>query len=350
MTPKQCSEPEKNPYCNGSNKSLWLNMSGIDGISILTDEERKLLAQGIKVGIKNKPDTILKLPRSRLKKSTIDDLFDVNAEFLRDDTGEIVHYNDWLIECQTLGVYHIIEFEKKPPKVDPAVDPYYIGGHLLVCMKVPQIIQKEDLVAWLQHAIGQEDSVVQHHESELSRLDMEIMAQERRLQAIPYMETKSKKFKEQAAERRLMSELVNEERATLIEQRVGHINALGRLGKRKDAVVDVLKLDHDHRNKVTMWQVIVQGEEGEAYMQKLAVKKNMAEIVLGMGLYDSDPITPPVTAIKELPKEQTLERRGETVKITIGADRYVNMRNVEIIRYKHGAGAFLYPDGDVFQG
>jgi len=192
--------------------------------------------------------------------------------------------------------------------------------------------------------------VVQHHESELSRLDMEIMAQERRLQAIPYMETKSKKFKEQAAERRLMSELVNEERATLIEQRVGHINALGRLGKRKDAVVDVLKLDHDHRNKVTMWQVIVQGEEGEAYMQKLAVKKNMAEIVLGMGLYDSDPITPPVTAIKELPKEQTLERRGETVKITIGADRYVNMRNVEIIRYKHGAGAFLYPDGDVFQG
>ena len=282
---------------------MALNTRGPDTISILTDEEKKLLSQGIKVGIKNKPDTILTLPRSRLKKSTIDDLFDVDAEFLRDDTGEIIHYEDWLIECQTIGIYHIIEKEKKPPKVDPAVDPYYIGDHLLVATKVPQIVNDTDLIAWLQHGIGQEDSVVQHHEKEMKRLDMEIMAAERRLQAIPYMETQSKIFKEQAAERRLMSELVNEERSTLIEQRVEHINALGRLSKRQDAVVHVLKIEHDHRNKVCTWNIIVQGGEGEAYMQKLAVKENMSEIVLGLGLYDSDPITPPVTAIKELPKD-----------------------------------------------
>ena len=45
---------------------------GIDSISILTDEERKVLQEGIRVGIKDKPDSVLKLPRSRLKKSTID--------------------------------------------------------------------------------------------------------------------------------------------------------------------------------------------------------------------------------------------------------------------------------------
>jgi hypothetical protein len=64
-----------------------MNVRGPDTISILTDEEKKLLSQGIKVGIKNRPDTIITLPRSRLKKQTVDDLFEVNAEFLRDDTG-----------------------------------------------------------------------------------------------------------------------------------------------------------------------------------------------------------------------------------------------------------------------
>ena len=314
-----------------------MNVGGPGSISILTDEEKKLLSQGIKVGIKNKPDTIITLPRSRLKKQTVDDLFSVDAEFLRDDTGEIIHHEDWLIECQTIGTYYIIEREKKEPKNDPAVDPYYIGGHLLVAHKVPQQVSGHDLKAWLQKGIGQEDNVVQHHEKEIKRLDMEIMAQERRLQAIPYMETQAKKFKEQAAERRLVSELVNEERATLIEQRVEHINALGRLGKRKDAVVVVLKLEHDHKLKLCTWQVVVQGDEGETYMQRLSIKEDWAEIVLGLGLYDCDPIVEPVTAIKELPAG-------------IGADQYVNMRNVEIIRYKHGKGAFLYPDGDVFQG
>jgi hypothetical protein len=313
------------------------NVRGPDTISILTDEEKKLLAQGIKVGIKNKPQTIITLPRSRLKKQTIDDLFEVNAEFLRDDTGEIIHHEDWLIECQTLGTYHIVEYENKPPKTDPAIDPYYIGGSLLVATKVPQVVCDIDLIAWLQHGIGQEDSVVQHHEKELKRLDMEIMAAERRLQAIPYMETQAKKFKEQAAERRLVSELVNEERATLIAERIEHINALGRMAKRDDAVVKVLKLEHDHKNKVCTWQVAVEGEEGEAYMQKLAVKENWGDIVLATGLYDSDPITKPVTALKELPPG-------------IRSDRYVNMRNVEVVRYKHGNGAYLYPDGDVFQG
>ena len=322
-------------------------MGGPSDISILTDDEKKLLSQVIKVGLKNRPDTIISLPRSRLKKATVDDLFETDAEFLRDDTGEIIHFNDWLIECQTIGVYHIVEKEQKPPKVDPAVDPYYIGGSLLVATKVPQIVNGQDLTAWLQHGIGQEDSVVQHHEKELKRLDMEIMAAERRLQAIPYMETESKKFKEQAAERRLMAELVNEERATLIQQRLEHINALGRMSKRKDAVVIVLKLEHDHKNKVCTWHVVVQGQEGEAYMQKLAIKEDWGEIVLGLGLYDSDPITPPITALKELPKEQKLD---EDYSIPISIDRYVNMRNVGIVRYKHGSGAYLYPDGDVFQG
>jgi|TARA_B110000090_G_C13394830_1_gene450828 hypothetical protein len=324
-----------------------MNVRGPDTISILTDEEKKLLSQGIKVGIKNRPDTIITLPRSRLKKQTVDDLFEVNAEFLRDDTGEIIHHEDWLIECQTIGKYHIVEAEVKPPKVDPAVDPYYIGNTLLVAVKVPQIVNATDLIAWLQHGIGQEDSVVQHHEKELNRVNMEIMAAERRLQAIPYMETEAKDFKKQAAERRLVSELVNEERATLIQQRIEHINALGRMKKREDAVVKVLKLDHDHKNKHCTWTIVIEGNEGEAYMQKLAVKEDWGEIVLGIGLYDRDPCIPPVTAVKELPKEQELE---EDYSIPIKAERYVNMRNVEIVRYKHGDGAYLYADGDVFQG
>ena len=44
---------------------------------------RQLGIEHCLVGIKDKPDTYLTLPRSRLKKSTIDDLFDVNAEFLQ---------------------------------------------------------------------------------------------------------------------------------------------------------------------------------------------------------------------------------------------------------------------------
>ena len=171
---------------------------GIDSISILTDEERKILAQGIKVGLKDRPDTYLTLPRSRLKKSTIDDLFDVNAEFLRDTAGEIIHFEDWLIECQPIGSYYIVEFEDKPPKQDPAVDPYYTGGTMLVAKNVPMQVRAQDLVAWLRHGIGQEDVLVQKHETGVKRCEMEIMGAERRLQAIPYMETEAKDFKKQA--------------------------------------------------------------------------------------------------------------------------------------------------------
>lgn len=325
---------------------------GIESISILTDEERKVLQEGIRVGIKNKPASVLKLPRSRLKKSTIDDLFEVDAEFLRDQTGEIIHFEDWLIECTPLGNYVIIEKEKKKPKQDPAIDPYYIGGSILVAKNVPMAVNATDLIAWLRHGIGQEDAIVQTHEKGVQRCELEIMGAERRLQAIPYMETEAKDFKKQAAERRFMAQQVNEERGKLIAELNMHMSALDKLKQRKDVVVNVLKLETDFKNKLCTWHVVVEGLEGETVMQRLAVKEDWKNIVLAVGIYDRRREVPPLTALKELPREQKLgeteDYPEETLRIT--ADRYINMRNVEVIRYKHGEGAFLYPSGDVFKG
>jgi hypothetical protein len=325
---------------------------GVESISILTDEERKLLQQGIRVGLKDKPDTYITLPRSRLKKATIDDLFEVNAEFLRDTTGEIIHFDDWLIECNPIGSYYIIEFEKKPPKQDPAIDPYYIGSTLLVAKNVPIQVNATDLVAWLRHGIGQEDLLVQKHENGVKRCELEIMGAERRLQGIPYMETEAKDFKKQAAERRFMAQQVNEERGKLLAELNMHMTALDKLKKRKDAVVNVLKLETDFKNKICVWHIVVEGVEGETVMQRLAVKEDWGNIVLAVGVYDRRREAPPVTAVKELPAEQKLEETEDWPEeiLRIGAARYINMRNVEVVRLKHGQGAFLYPSGDVFKG
>lgn len=325
---------------------------GIDSISILTDEERKILQQGIRVGIKDKPDTYLSLPRSRLKKATIDDLFEVNAEFLRGTAGEIIHFEDWLIECQPIGSYYIVEFEKKAPKQDPAIDPYYIGDAMLVAKDVPMMVNATDLIAWIRHGIGQEDVIVQKHESGVKRCELEIMGAERRLQAIPYMETEAKDFKKQAAERRFMAQQVNEERGKLLAELNMHMTALDKLKKRKDAVVRVLKLETDFKNKLCLWHVVVEGLEGETVMQRLAVKENWGDIVLAVGIYDRRREVPPLTAVKELPAEQKLEETDDWPEevLRIGASRYINMRNVQVVRLKHGQGAYLYPSGDVFKG
>ena len=82
---------------------------GPESISILTEDEKKLLTQNVVVGRLNEPASQLRVPRSRLTKRAVDDLFETDAEFLRDNTGQLIHFDDWIIECQVPpAVYAII--------------------------------------------------------------------------------------------------------------------------------------------------------------------------------------------------------------------------------------------------
>ena len=308
-----------------------------DQLSMLTDDEKKLLNQSIRIGRQNEPSSILPVPRIRLKKETIDDLFGTDAEFLRNDAGEIIHHDNWIIECNTIALYYIVNYKKRPPKIDPGVDPYYQGTSLLVCQNVPELVSADDVKVWLRRGILQEDRDVQYHEKGVANCDKEVMAAERRLQAIPYMETKAKEFKKQAEERRLMSELVNEERQKFLKEKQHHLAALDVLAKRDSVRVEVLRLEHNPRMKTSLWQVELPGYGGEEIVQKLAIKENWNLIMLGRGDPDAEPPIEACTAIKELPPE-------------VPARLYSNRRNVEVVRLKHGKGSYLFPNGDVWKG
>jgi hypothetical protein len=307
-------------------------------LDIFTDEERETLKQRINVGERGKDDERIFVPRGRMVKQNLDKIFNKDISCVRDKGGDVIYPNDWVLDCLPHpALYYIVEATKIEPRIDPEEDLYYSGTSILLIENVPEMINKISLECWLRFGLGECDPPLQRCLAEIEKLEMGIVAVERKLQKVPYLTFQGETEKGQMKERQRIGGLLNEERSNYEVNLDMEKDKLVSLKKRPKTKIDLIRLDTNKQTKMCTWHMVFPGEErAHELSTALAMKEDWGEISLVMEGYRGER---PWAGRGEIPPESD-------------PSLYVNTRLVEVVREMHGPKActFYFPNGDLFHG
>ena len=203
-------------------------------LDVFTEEQREILKQRINVGVRGKDDERVFVPRGRMVKQNIDKIFGLDVACVRDKGGDVIYPQDWVIDCLPHpALYYVVEATKPEPRIDPEEDLYYSGTSILLIEKVPMEINAESLECWIRFGLKECDPPLQRCIKETKKLEMGIVAVERKLQQVPYLTIPTEPSEAgKSKERQRIGRLLNEER-TEYEMKLEQEKAtLKRLNKR----------------------------------------------------------------------------------------------------------------------
>ena len=99
--------------------------------------------------------------------------------------------------------YYIIEKLERPVFTDPDEDDTYEGKSVVCVMNVPQVVEKDDVECWIRCGIATEDPALNAAKIDVEKCVKKIENIERKLEQVPFMQTKSEDFKEASKERKV---------------------------------------------------------------------------------------------------------------------------------------------------
>ena len=308
-------------------------------LDVFTEEQREILKQRINVGVRGKDDERVFVPRGRMVKQNIDKIFGLDVACVRDKGGDVIYPQDWVIDCLPHpALYYVVEATKPEPRIDPEEDLYYSGTSILLIEKVPMEINAESLECWIRFGLKECDPPLQRCIKETKKLEMGIVAVERKLQQVPYLTIPTEPSEAgKSKERQRIGRLLNEER-TEYEMKLEQEKAtLKRLNKRPRTKLKMITVDKNIHEKTQTWHLVFPNNP-RAYelSTALAKKEDWYEISLVM---DGGPGHPPWAGRGEIPPETK-------------ASNYVNTRLIEVSREMHGPEkcTYYYPNGDLYYG
>eukprot|EP00948_MAST-09A_sp_MAST-9A-sp1_P003972 g3972.t1 len=307
---------------------------------------RKKMDELIRIGLKGDQESFKKIPRSRLTVNNINRVFNVDADYLIDDTNEVIYPKQWMYECvpysKSLPVtYFVVEKIKRVVYVDPEEDDHYEGESQICVCNVNKSVTENDLIAWIRCGLSTEDPRLQDIELRVKKCEDRIKSIEQKIEEVPFRETKSDDFKEAAKERRQMAKYLNEERRGAeekLEKLKEHLQQ-ERIRKLNEEIqVKRIRVDGNLRT----WYVYFPGPDGPLLEYQAVHKKNWCDVLLAIG-----------DERRSVQRKPYCQTEGE---FTPEHQKYaINMRNVLVVRRRHGKGALYYRDrsfysGDWFEG
>lgn len=149
--------------------------------------QKKLLEQNtVRVGLRDQPDSIRKLPRQRMNQRNIDLMFKVETDHLVDEYGGVVWPKDWAAECMPPpALYFIMERKVVEIAPDPREQPEYTGGTIVCAMNVPEEVQGAHLKAWIVAGLDDEDHAGQVSDESLRKAETTLEALHRVIEELP---------------------------------------------------------------------------------------------------------------------------------------------------------------------
>jgi len=270
-------------------------------LDVFTEEQREILKQRINVGVRGKDDERVFVPRGRMVKQNIDKIFGLDVACVRDKGGDVIYPQDWVIDCLPHpALYYVVEATKPEPRIDPEEDLYYSGTSILLIEKVPMEINAESLECWIRFGLKECDPPLQRCIKETKKLEMGIVAVERKLQQVPYLTIPTEPSEAgKSKERQRIGRLLNEER-TEYEMKLEQEKAtLKRLNKRPRTKLKMITVDKNIHEKTQTWHLVFPNNP-RAYelSTALAKKEDWYEISLVM---DGGPGHPPWAGRGEIP-------------------------------------------------
>ena len=307
-------------------------------LDIFTEEERETLKQRINIGERGKDDARMFIPRGRMVKQNLDKIYGKDIACVRDAGGDVIYPQDWVLDCLPHpALYYIVEATKLEPRIDPEEDLYYSGSSILLIEHVPEIIDKNSLETWIRFGLNECDPQLQRCLKEIEKMEMGIVAVERKLQKVPYLTTSETTEAGQAKERQRIGGLLNEERSQYEITLDAEKATLARLKKRPRTKLELIKLDTNRGDKTCTWHLTFPKEErGHELATALVKKEDWGEISLVCEGYRGEP---------------SWAGRGE-IPPESDPTLYVNTRLIEVIREMHGAEkcTYYFPNGDLYHG
>ena len=320
-----------------------------DKMSVITEEQREVLAQLIRIGIESKPEFgFKKIPRQRVQLANINKVFGVNADYLKDGYGDYIWPDDWIIKCVGApATYYIVEKEEEVELVDPEEDIHYSGESMVVIEEVPDVLTKSDLRCWLRCGLSAEDVAMKRNAAKIAKLEASLKITERRLEMVPFMNTQSADFKKAAEERKRTTIYLNDTR-TKTEEKIADLkNKAQRMMKGMNRQpIELREQSHEEKLGIKVWLVGFRGPNADVLGHRACHKKDWHEVQLCRGYY---------------PKKDDPRYTGEDMRVPsfaiqgdLPSEDYetgkVNMRRVAVRRFMHGKGTFVYGAGDVYKG
>ena len=180
-------------------------------------KDHPLAKQHIRVGLKDRPDTIKRIPRLKMTVKNLKAVYGVEVHYLQDDTGNTLFPIDWRVKCLPPPVlYTIKEKPKKYTEIDALEDPRYEGKTQLCLLDVPSELDEEVLDTYIRAGLEDEDPDYQGACRSVSESEKKLEEINMKLQNIPFLQIKeATSAKEEQAERLTMSNFLQVEKKRL---------------------------------------------------------------------------------------------------------------------------------------
>ena len=154
-------------------------------------KDHPLAKQHIRVGLKDRPDTIKRIPRLKMTVKNLKAVYGVEVHYLQDDTGNTLFPIDWRVKCLPPPVLYIIkEKPKKYTEIDALEDPTYEGKTQLCLLDVPSELDEEVLDTYIRAGLEDEDPDYQGACRSVSESEKKLEEINMKLQNIPFLQIK----------------------------------------------------------------------------------------------------------------------------------------------------------------
>ena len=297
---------------------------------------QKAAQELIRLGFENDPNSFKKMPRNRLTKVNADKVFEVDIDYLQDDTGTVIYPDDWMWHCLPAPfTYFIVEKQKLEYIPDAKEDPAYAGDAQVVVTFVPLECKPQDIVAWVRKGLESEDMSLQRAIQAVEKTKVALSKTEEKLKNVPFMETKAEKASDAAAERRMVTKYLEHEKKELESQLEMREETLVGEYKRKSREVikaELIRRDEEYK-EATFYLYFPDKSVGNKLEFQAANKESWVDVRLAIG---DGRKRKPMASFEEIPPDM---KRFE-----------VNMRRVRVARYRHGKGVLIYPDSSAYSG
>jgi len=305
-------------------------------------KDHPLAKQHIRVGLKDRPDTIKRIPRLKMTAKNLKAVYGVEVHYLRDDTGNVLFPADWRVKCLPPPVlYTIKQKPKKYTEIDALEDPNYDGSATLCLLDVPMDVDEEVLDVFLRAGLEDEDPDYQGACTSVSESEKKLQEINMKLQNIPFLQIKeATSAKEEQAERLTMSNFLQVEKKR-VETLLKEERRRKRTLKRKNETEKILltKVRDEESTKTSVWHVNFDKRSGNADARATIIlkKDDWYDLRLFRGLDSSNP-----------PKIDII--RGQNVRADLDTHREINVRGIKFVRRRYGKGMLKISDNEYVEG